>query len=94
MKVSHLASLMLNLFLAIYGSLIVGLFLSSDRIECKSSRREAYNIDVLRCLGRMDSFVNKNVVPLILCSILLPISASILALKYPLNRGGGLKVGH
>ena len=93
MKVSHLASLMLNLFLAIYGSLIVGLFLSSDRIECKSSRREAYNIDVLRCLGRMDSFVNKNVVPLILCSILLPISASILALKYPLNRGGGLKVG-
>ena len=41
----------------------------------------------------MDSFVNKNVVPLILCSILLPISASILALKYPLNRGGGLKVG-
>ena len=93
MKVSHLASLMLNLFLAIYGSLIVGLFLSSDRIECKSSRREADNIDVLRCLGRMDSFVNKNVVPLILCSILLPISASILALKYPLNRGGGLKVG-
>ena len=41
----------------------------------------------------MDSFVNKNVVPLILCSILLPISASILVLKYPLNRGGGLKVG-
>ena len=56
---------------ALWGALVSVLFAISDKIECKSSRRHADQVDELRCFSKLGHIVTKYVVALIILSTCL-----------------------